>query len=501
MEPQALIPALVAAPLAGGAVWWVMRARESALRREAEALAAQRIAEIREAAESGLNETRAAHEAQISQLRGANQAESERLHASRQELDVRSNALEQRRDRLDQREQDLKQEEVRVAQALKDWESRLESLSGLSKEEARTLLQSTIDEEFRRRAIEHGKSLEREVESRGKQIAHRTLLSIMERNAAEYVTEATTAVISLPTDDMKGRLIGREGRNIRAFEQVTGVDLIIDETPEAVVISSFDPIRREVARLTLMNLMLDGRIHPGRIEELFEQATAEVHRTVMEAGERAAERANVADLPIKVVETMGRLRFRTSLGQNILDHSVEVAGLSAMLAAELGLNTEVAKRAGFLHDIGKALPSEWEGPHALTGMEFLRQCDLPETIFNAVGAHHREIEPKSAEAEIVIVADTLSAARPGARRENLDHYVKRLSTLEEVANNFKGVERVFAMQAGRELRVVVRPEELDDLQCIELARDLARKIEADLDYPGTIKVTVIRERRFQETAR
>ncbi|ODU52782.1 ribonuclease Y, partial [bacterium SCN 57-13] len=331
--------------------------------------------------------------------------------------------------------------------------------------------------------------------------AKQTLLDVMQRSVVDYITEATLAVVELPSEDMKGRIIGREGRNIRAFEQVTGVDLIIDETPEAVVISCFDPVRRETARLALMNLMVDGRIHPGRIEELYEKAQLEVDRMVKDAGERAAERANVPGLPAKVIDMMGRLRFRTSYAQNVLDHSVEVSRLAASLAAELGLNVEVAKRAGLLHDIGKALGPEWEGPHALTGMEFLRGLGEKEHVLNAVGAHHYEIEPGSPEAMLVIIADTISAARPGARRENLENYLKRLTALEQLANSFSGVDRSYAVQAGREVRLVVKPDILDDLAASRLAHDVARKIESEMEYPGQIKITVIRETRATDTAK
>jgi ribonuclease Y len=323
----------------------------------------------------------------------------------------------------------------------------------------------------------------------------------VQRTAVEYITEATTAVVELPGEDMKGRIIGREGRNIRSFEQVTGVDLIIDETPEAVVISSFDPIRRETARLALMNLMLDGRIHPGRIEELYESAKVEVAKTIRESGERAAERANVTGLSPQVIEAMGRLRFRTSFAQNVLDHSVEVAHIAAGLAAELGFNVEVAKRAGFLHDIGKGLAEDWEGPHALSGMKYLTEFGEKEPVLLAVGAHHHEIEPTSAEAIIVIIADTVSAARPGARREALDNYIKRLTALETLANSFAGVDRSFAVQAGREIRVIVRPNEIDDLAAVRLAKELARRIEGELEFPGQIKVTVIRETRVTDIAK
>jgi ribonuclease Y len=331
--------------------------------------------------------------------------------------------------------------------------------------------------------------------------ARKHLLDVMQRSIVDYVTEATIAVVEIPNEEMKGRIIGREGRNIRSFEQITGVDLIIDETPEAVVISSFDPVRREIARLALMNLMIDGRIHPGRIEELHEKATQEVSRMIREAGERAATRANVSGLTPRVIETLGKLRFRTSYAQNVLDHSVEVSRMAENIAHELGLNPEVAKRAGLLHDIGKALGPEFEGPHALTGMEFLRSQNERESVLHAVGAHHYEIEPNSPEAVAVIIADTISAARPGARRENLENYFKRLTTLEALANDFPGVHRSYAVQAGREIRLIVKPDELDDLGAARLAAAVAKKIETDLDYPGQVKVTVIREFRKTEIAK
>lgn len=352
-----------------------------------------------------------------------------------------------------------------------------------------------VTQEFTDVAAQKARQIEAEAIADAERKAKQTVLNVIQRSVVDYVTEATLAVVELPSEDMKGRIIGRDGRNIRSFEQITGVDLIIDETPEAVVISCFDPVRRETARLTLMNLMVDGRIHPGRIEELFEKAKEEVGRMIKDAGEKAAERANVTGLPARVVETLGRLRFRTSYAQNVLDHSVEVAKLCANLAAELGLNVEVAKRAGLLHDIGKALGVEWEGPHALTGMEFLRSLGEKDNVLNAVGAHHHEIEPATPESHLVIIADTISAARPGARRENLENYLKRLTALEALANSFPGVERSYAVQAGREIRLIVKPEMLDDLAAARLATDVAAKIESEMEYPGQIKVTVIRETR------
>jgi ribonuclease Y len=358
-----------------------------------------------------------------------------------------------------------------------------------------------IEDEFRGQAAKRAADLERSMVAEAERRAKAVVLDVMQRHVVSYVSEATMSVIELPSEDMKGRIIGREGRNIRSFEQVTGVDLIIDDTPEAVVISSFDPLRREAARLTLLRLMKDGRIHPALIEEVHQSSLAELEKTVREAGERAAERAQVCDLTPRTIEAMGRLRFRASYAQNVLEHSVEVSRLAKGLAEELGLDVEVARRAGFLHDIGKALDGQSEGPHALAGMEFLKTQGESDAVLLAVGAHHHDIEPTSAEAIIVIVADSISASRPGARRESLDQYVKRLEALEGLANAFPGVERSYALQAGREIRLIVRPDEVDDLGASRLAKDVAQKIEASLEYPGQVKVTVIRETRFQDLAR
>jgi ribonuclease Y len=452
--------------------------------------AREEVLKLKEATEAELKDQRA----QMDRL-------AESLQRKEDFLQERQSKLETRESEINRREADLQVSFDLALQRQFEADAKLEAIAKLTKSQAKErVLQQAADEsraETLERIAEIEANLTHDVENKAK----RMILEVMERNSAEYVTEATVAVVSLPSDEMKGRLIGREGRNIRAFEQVTGVDLIIDETPEAVVVSSFDPIRRETARLALMNLMIDGRIHPGRIEELYEKAQIEVERTVKEAGQRAADQAGVLGLPSKVTETMGRLRFRTSYAQNVLDHSVEVAVLGSMFAAEMGLNVEITRKACFLHDIGKALPSEWEGPHALTGMEFLKQQGIKEPILNAVGAHHREIEPTSNEAQIVIIADGMSASRPGARRESLDNYVKRLENLEELASGFPGVDRAYALHAGREVRVLVRANEVDDLGSIKLAKDIAKRIEQELSYPGQIKVTVIREMRSQETAR
>ena len=440
-------------------------------------------------------------EDEIRQKQAALTKQEEKVCAKEEAVDSKRDQLQVREDELASQKRALTEIQEQADRRLQEIETELQRVAALTKDEARDLILSNISTEFTEIAAKKAKEIEAEAVADAERRAKKTVLDVIQRSAVDYVTEATLAVVELPSEDMKGRIIGREGRNIRAFEQVTGVDLIIDETPEAVVISCFDPVRRETARLALMNLMVDGRIHPGRIEELYEKAQQEVDRMIKDAGERAIERSNVPGLPAKAIETMGRLRFRTSYAQNVLDHSVEVSRLCGNLAAELGLNVEVAKRAGLLHDIGKALGPEWEGPHALTGMEFLRGLGEKPQVLNAVGAHHHEIEPESPEAILVIVADTLSAARPGARRENLENYLKRLTSLEQLANSFPGVDRSYAVQAGREVRLIVKPDELDDLAAARLAAEVARRIENELEYPGQIKVTVIRETRSTETAK
>jgi len=331
--------------------------------------------------------------------------------------------------------------------------------------------------------------------------ARRIVLDAIQRSAAGIVAESTAELVPLPSEDYKGRLIGREGRNIRAFEQTAGVDLIVDDTPGAVLISTFDPLRREVARRTLLALIDEGKIQPARIEELFAASQRAVETELLDLGRKAAEEAGATKLPPKVAEALGRLRYRTSYAQNVLAHSVEVAQIAGMIAAELGLDEPTARRAGLLHDIGKALGPDWEGPHAIAGMNFLKDCGEAKEILHAVGAHHFEIEPETPEAIAVIVADQISAVRPGARRESLDQFVQRVAALESIANAFEGVESSFAVQAGRELRVIVRPEAVDDAAAAKLAHDVARRIEAELPSNGQVRVTVIRETRIHEVAK
>jgi len=460
----------------------------------------QKSAILLEAKESALK-IREQSEAEAKEKLASLTRTEDRLCAKDEGLELRRTQLEEKENNLAEKARLLSEKENSIEGRLKAIDTEMQRISCLNKEQARDFYLKQIEVEFAEIGLRKAKEVEAQAILEAEKRAKKTVLDVIQRSVVDYVTEATLAVVELPSEDMKGRIIGREGRNIRAFEQVTGVDLIIDETPEAVVISCFDPVRRETARLALMNLMVDGRIHPGRIEELYEKAQAEVSRMILEAGERASDRANVPGLSPKVIETMGRLRFRTSYAQNVLDHSVEVARLAENLAAEMGLNTEVAKRAGLLHDIGKALGPEWEGPHALTGMEYLRTVGERESVLHAVGAHHNEIEPCTAEAILVIIADSISAARPGARRENLENYLKRLSSLETLANSFDGVERSYAVQAGREIRLIVKPLEVDDLGAARLANEVAKKIEKDLEYPGQIKVTVIRETRIQQVAK
>ncbi len=435
----------------------------------------------------------------------AQRAAFEKLQANLMERDAQ---LETRRESLSHRESELKAWSEELHCREKDLNSkshqlqeRLSAISGLDRSSAKEQLLKQLESEFADEAMANAKRIELDATSAAEEKAKQLVLTSMERCAAAYVTEASVSVIRLASEDLKGRIIGREGRNIRAFEQVTGVDLIIDDTPETVTISCFDPVRREAARLALLSLLEDGRIQPATIEDHYEKAKAEVDRQIREAGIDAAERAQVGTLGGAILEAMGRLKFRTSYAQNVLDQSVETAHIAATLASELGFDESKARVAGFLHDVGKAFSSEREGPHALVGMEFLRKQGVKEGVLNAVGAHHREIEPESPEAILVIVADAMSAARPGARRESLDQYMRRLEALEELANSFEGVERSYAVQAGREVRVFVRPETVDDLAASRLASKIARRIEDEMQYPGQVRVTVIRETRSQDIAK
>ena len=424
-----------------------------------------------------------------------------RLLARDEQLDQRADMLEEKSRKINDRERDLEKEREELTRLTQEQVVALERVSGLSAEDAKGVLLEAIREEAEHDAVKLSRAIERRARDEAQEKAREVIVTAMQRVAADHTAEHAVTVVHLPSDEMKGRIIGREGRNIRALEQATGVDLIIDDTPETVVLSGFDPVRREVARLSLTKLIADGRIHPGRIEEVVNKAKAEVDLVIRQAGEQAAYEAGVPGLPAELVKLLGRLKYRTSYGQNVLVHSVETSHLAAIMAAELGADINAAKIGGLLHDIGKAVDHEVEGPHAAIGASIAQKHNMPMKIVNSIAAHHQEVEFACIEAPIVQVADAISASRPGARGETMETYVKRLEDLQGIAESFAGVERSFAVQAGREVRILVRPEEIDDLSASRLARDIVKKIEDSLTYPGQIKVTVIRETRAVEYAK
>lgn len=424
-----------------------------------------------------------------------------RLLQKEETLDRRLDGLEKKEKTLAGREGELTRQQEELASLRDRQRQELQRVSELSVEDARVLLLRQVEEEIRDQTAQLARRIEDEARAGAERKARDIVTLAIQRCAVDQVVESTVSVVPLPSDEMKGRVIGREGRNIRTFEMLTGVDLIIDDTPEAVVVSGFDPVRREVARLSLETLVADGRIHPARIEEVVQRAQAEVEEKIQEAGERAAFETGVTGLHPELVRLLGKLRYRSSYGQNVLEHSIEVAHLAGMMAEELGLNAAVAKRGGLLHDIGKAVDFEVEGTHAAIGVDLARHYREPGEILHAIGAHHEDEEFRSMEAVLVHTADAISAARPGARGETLEHYVKRLQKLEEIADSCAGVDKSYAIQAGREIRIMVRPEEIDDLGAVRVAKDLVSKIEEELEYPGQIKVTVIRETRAVEYAK
>lgn len=402
---------------------------------------------------------------------------------------------------LELREQRLASAEDEVSRTIEEQKSQLETIAGLTSEQAKAELVKALEHEARMDAANLVKRIEDEAGERAKERAKRVISMAIQRIASEHVVESTVSVVDLPSDEMKGRIIGREGRNIRAFEQATGVDLIVDDTPEAVILSCFEPVRREIARMALERLIQDGRIHPGRIEELVNKVQAEMEEKLLSDGEAAALELGIPDLHQELLKLLGRLQFRSSYGQNALQHSKEVAWLATHMAAELGANADIAKRAGLTHDIGKAVDREMEGTHLELGRDLLKRHGETDEVIHAMECHHGDYDPQSVEAVLVTAADALSAARPGARREILENYIKRLETLENLANDFKGVSKAYAIQAGRELRIIVESERINDDEALWLARDVAKKIEAELTYPGQIKVTVIRETRAVEYAK
>ena len=424
-----------------------------------------------------------------------------RVLAKEEALDRKADSLEKRESQLTSREDKLNKRQAEVDALSEKRVQELERISGLTSEQAKDYLLKTVEDEVKHETAMLLKELEtRAMEEAGKK-AKEYVVTAIQKCAADHVAETTISVVPLPNDEMKGRIIGREGRNIRTLETMTGVDLIIDDTPEAVILSSFDPIRREVARIALEKLIVDGRIHPARIEEMVEKAQKEVETMIREEGEAATLEVGVHGIHPELVRLLGKMKFRTSYGQNALKHSIEVAQLSGLLAAEIGVDVRMAKRAGLLHDIGKSVDHEMEGSHIQIGVDLCKKYKESPIVINAVESHHGDVEPTSLIACIVQAADTISAARPGARRETLETYTNRLNQLEDITNSFKGVEKSFAIQAGREIRVMVVPEQVSDADMILLARDIAKQIEAELEYPGQIKVNVIRESRVMEYAK
>ncbi|MCL5951633.1 MAG: ribonuclease Y [Chloroflexi bacterium] len=429
------------------------------------------------------------------------QREDERLRHRRESIDRRQEMLEGREKKLDKKEKDLDH----IREALEANQSRqlqeLQRISGLTTDEAKALLLQQVEKETRQDAARLIREIEQQAKEEGDRRAREILTTAIERIASDQVAETTVALVPLPNDEMKGRIIGRQGRNIRAIEIATGVDLVVDDTPEAVILSSHNPVRREVARVALTKLMSDGRIHPGRIEKIVEKAEEEVNAAILEAGEQAALEVGITGLHPEIVKLLGQLKYRTSYGQNVLAHVVETAHLAGMIAAELNADVQVAKAGALLHDIGKAVTHEVGGAHALIGADIARKYGVPEPVANIIASHHGEEESHSLEAVLVIAADAISGARPGARRESLEQYLKRVEALETMANAFPGVQQSYAIQAGREIRIIVKPEEIDDLGAINLCKQIARKVEDNLEYPGQIKVTVIRETRSFEYAK
>lgn len=413
----------------------------------------------------------------------------------------RENLLDERDEKLSMKQQEIQNEKVKVEEIKQQQLDLLEKISGFSKDKARKLVMEKVEETMAGEITAYIKDRENEAKLESDKKAKDMLVLCMQKYAADLANEQTVTVVNLPNDEMKGRIIGREGRNIRTIEAITGVDLIIDDTPETIVISSFDPLRREIARITLETLIKDGRIHPTRIEELYAKVSKEMKEKIIEYGNNTLFELGLTKVDPELVEMIGRLHFRTSYGQNALQHSIEVANLAGIMAAELNENVALAKRAGLLHDIGKAIDHEMEGSHVDIGVDIVKKYHENETVVNAIASHHGDIEATSVISVLVAVADALSASRPGARNDSLENYIKRLEQLENVAKEMNGVEKSFAVQAGRELRVIVKPEEVDDLTAHKLARDIKEKIEATMQYPGTIKVTVIRETRAQEEAK
>ena len=516
MDTLAIVLIIVAAVVSGVVFFFVGQAHRKKVAEAAIGSATQEAARIinqaltnaeqkkKEAileAKDEIHKQRSEAEKDLRERRTEVQRQERRLIQKEESLDKKIDTLEKKEETLSQKNKEVEEKMAEVDSIKKSQFEMLEKISGYSKEEAKVHLLSELQED-----LEHDKAVKileyrERLKDESDEMAREIIATAIQRCAADHAAEATVSVVALPNDEMKGRIIGREGRNIRAIETITGVDLIIDDTPEAITISCFDPVRREVARLTLERLIQDGRIHPARIEETFEKAKREVEQTIKQAGEHAVLDAGVTGIHPELVKLLGRLKYRTSYGQNVLNHSLEVSYISGLIAAEIGADVKLAKRAGLLHDIGKAIDHEYEGTHVQLGVEFAKKYRESEGVIHAIQAHHGDVEAKTVVAFIVQAADAISAARPGARRENIENYIKRLEKLEEIATSFDGVESSYAIQAGREIRIMVKPEAVDDDKMVLIAHDVVKKIEEELEYPGQIKVHVVRESRAIDFAK
>ena len=510
-----LIPIIVGV-VCGTGCWfggyWYRRNIAEAKVAKAEDAVKQMIDAAQKRAETIKKETILEAKEEVYKLKSENEREnrerrneiqrSERRLLQKEELlDKKIEAIEQREENAVKKQKEIEASEAEINELKAKQLKELETISGMSMDEAKDILLESVEHDARHEAALMLREIEQKTKEEADKRARNIVSLAIQRCAADHVAETTVSVVALPNDEMKGRIIGREGRNIRTLETATGVDLIIDDTPEAVILSGFDPVRREVARIALEKLIMDGRIHPGRIEEMVEKARKEVDVQIREAGEQAIFECGIHGLHHELVKLLGRLKYRTSYGQNVLKHSIEVSHLAGNMAAEIGANVTLAKRAGLLHDIGKAIDHEVEGPHVQIGADVAKKYRENNQVINAIMAHHGDVEPATVEAVLVQAADAISAARPGARRETLENYIKRLEKLEEIANSFEGVDKSFAIQAGREIRIIVKPENVNDADTIIMAKEIVKRIETELEYPGQIKVNVIRETRAVEFAK
>ena len=452
-------------------------------------------------AKDEIHKSRTEHDKEVKERRAELSKQERRLEQKEATLDKKTEAFERKEEELSKKLAKVTETQAAAEEIKKQQLEKLEQISELTQEQAKQYLLQSIEEEVRHDAAMKIKEIEGQLKDDAENLAREVIATAIQRCAADHAAETTVSVVALPNDEMKGRIIGREGRNIRTLETITGVDLIIDDTPEAITVSSFDPVRREVARLALEKLITDGRIHPTRIEDMVEKARKEVDRTIREEGERACYETGVHNLNPELVKILGRQKYRTSYGQNVLNHSIEVSHIAGLMASELGVDVALAKRAGLLHDLGKAIDHEVEGSHVQLGADLARKYKENPVIVNAIEAHHGDVEPKTVIAVLVQAADAISAARPGARRENVENYIRRLQKLEELTGTYPGVDKAYAIQAGREVRIMVKPEQVTEDNMILLARDIAKKIEAELEYPGQIKVNVIRETKAVEYAK